>query len=84
LRSDQDLLLTIAHFVYTSQFLDKIDRARQWRCCANNSEKYDLMQLLVDRIRQDDSNSIERNTKRFNKASQFLNYGLMINNLRSS
>jgi hypothetical protein len=84
LRGDPDLLLTIAHFVYTSQLLDKIDRARQWRSYANNSEKYDLMKLLVDRIRQDDSNFIERNTMRFNNVSQFLDCGLMINKLRSS
>ena len=75
--SDQ-VMLTIAHFVFTQQLADKIDRARKWRSYSNRSEKYDQMYELMDKMRAENASFIDEKTERFSSSRQFLECGLMV------
>lgn len=72
-----DVLLTIAHFVFTFQFADKIGRARAWRSHARGSDKYDHYLELLRRMDATGASFLDDDSKRFASAEQLLACGLM-------
>lgn len=72
-----DGLLTIAHFVFSAQFLEKIARARKWRSYAQGSHKYDQYMQLYQEMRRRDPSFIGESTTRFEHVDQLVDAELM-------
>ncbi|TNF19511.1 MAG: glycosyltransferase family 2 protein [Rhodobacteraceae bacterium] len=73
-----EVLLTIAHFVFTAQFADKIARARAWGAHANAAAKYRYYAELLDRMQARDGSFLDENSVEFRDVQQFIDCGLMV------
>lgn len=72
------VLLTIAHFVFTAQFADKIARARAWGAHANAAAKYRYYAELLDRMQAREGSFLDENSVEFRDVQQFIDCGLMV------
>ncbi|MBF9059088.1 hypothetical protein HKCCSP123_07825 [Rhodobacterales bacterium HKCCSP123] len=72
-----DVLLCIAHFVFTAQFADKIARATSWGAHANSAAKYRYYRELLDRMEAEDGTFLEPSSRRFENAWQLVDAGLI-------
>jgi hypothetical protein len=72
-----NMLLTIAHFVFTAQFRTKIDRARSWRSHVNGADKYDSYLKLFEKMARRNASFLDPASVRFRSADQLVEAGLM-------
>lgn len=72
-----DLMLTLAHFVFTAQVFDKVERARKWRSYSKNSDKYDHYAVLLHRMRARGGQFLGPCSLKYHDPSQLLSCGLM-------
>ncbi len=72
-----DVLLCVAHFVFTAQFADKIDRATRWGAHANGASKYRYYRALLDAMQSGEGGFLGPNSQRFESAEQLVKAGLM-------
>lgn len=71
------VLLTVAHFVFTAQFADKIARARAWGAHANGAAKYRYYAELLDRMEAAHGSFLDGNSVEFHDVQQLIDCGLM-------
>ncbi|MGX9354300.1 glycosyltransferase family 2 protein [Roseobacteraceae bacterium S113] len=71
------ILLSAAHFVFTSQFADKIARAQAWGAHANGAAKYKYYKMLLDKIEADEAGFLSPRSVRFSSAQDLVDAGLM-------
>ncbi|MBV2361102.1 glycosyltransferase family 2 protein [Thalassococcus sp. CAU 1522] len=72
-----DVLLTIAHFVFTSQFAQKIDNARKWRAHAGGAAKYRYYAELLDKMQAKGGSFLDARSQRYTGPEQLIQAGLM-------
>lgn len=72
------VLLTIAHFVFTAQFADKIARAQSWGAHANGAAKYRYYAELLERMRLQKGAFLDENSVAYRDTQQFIDLGLMV------
>lgn len=73
----ETVLLTIAHFVFTAQFADKIARASAWGAHANGAAKYRYYAELLGRMQAEGGSFLDENSVRYEDAQQLIDHGLM-------
>ena len=72
-----EILLTVAHFVFTAQLRAKIDRAIAVGAHAHGARKYHGYRMLLDAMGARADGFLGPNAVRFENAKQFLRCGLM-------
>lgn len=72
----RDVLLTIAHFVFTAQFEAKVGRALAWRSYVNGSDKYEHYARLLAALRRGNGVLTDADSVRFTGPEQFIASGL--------
>jgi hypothetical protein len=72
-----DLLLTIAHFVFTAQFEAKVNRALEWRSYFNGSDKYEHYARLLRALARGRGILTDAHSVCFTSTDQFVAAGLM-------
>ncbi|KNG95546.1 glycosyltransferase family 2 protein [Pseudaestuariivita atlantica] len=72
-----DILLTIAHFVFTAQFADKIARAQAWGAHANGASKYRYYARLLERMEAEGGSFLDAASVRYEGPDQLIDAGLM-------
>jgi hypothetical protein len=72
-----EVLLTVAHFVFTAQFADKIARATEWGAHANAAAKYRYYAELLDRMQGVEDGFLDSNSVRYEGPEQLMACGLM-------
>lgn len=72
-----EVLLTVAHFVFTVQFADKIARATAWGAHANAAAKYRYYADLLERMRDVPDGFLDDNSVRYEGPEQLVACGLM-------
>ncbi|MFW2541850.1 glycosyltransferase family 2 protein [Primorskyibacter sp. 2E107] len=72
-----DVVLTVAHFVFTAQFADKIARARQWGAHANGASKYRYYAELLDKMAGVPDGFLDETSRRFDGPQRLMDVGLM-------
>ncbi|MGY3670512.1 MULTISPECIES: glycosyltransferase family 2 protein [unclassified Marinovum] len=77
LAPSSDVLLTVAHFVFTVQFSQKIERAQAWGAHANAASKYRYYAELLERMQARDGSFLDENSVEFQNVQQFIDCGLM-------
>lgn len=73
----RDTLLSIAHFVFTSQFEAKVGRALDWRSYVNGSDKYEHYARLLQALGSDAGALTDAASTRFASVDQLVAAGLM-------
>ena len=73
-----DMLLTMAHFVFTGRFRDKVARAIEWKSHRGGGEKYRQYADLLKTMEQAGGSFEGPNTAKFADVGQFLQSGLML------
>lgn len=73
----QTVLLTLAHFVFTAEFADKIARAVAWKAHASGAAKYRYYAELLNRVRDVPEGFLGPNSVRFEGPDQLVAAGLM-------
>lgn len=71
------VLLTVAHFVFTAQFSQKIARAMSWGAHANGASKYRYYAELLEKMRAHDGGFLDAGSVKFESAQQLVDCGLM-------
>lgn len=72
-----EILLCTAHFVFTAQFADKIERATAWGAHANGAAKYKYYRMLLDALKGTQNGFLGPDTVRYQGAQQLIEAGLM-------
>lgn len=72
-----DVMLTIAHFVFTSQFAQKIKNARKWRAHAGGSAKYRYYDELLDKMQALGGSFLDSSSQKYTGPEQLIAAGLM-------
>jgi hypothetical protein len=72
-----EVLLTVAHFVFTAQFADKIARATAWGAHANGAQKYRYYARLLEAMRDVPDGFLSDSAQRFEDPRQLVDCGLM-------
>lgn len=72
-----DILLTIAHFVFTAKFAAKIEEARKWKAHAGGGRKYLYYQELLDKMRGIEDSFLSERSQRYENPQQLMDAGLM-------
>lgn len=70
-------LLAVAHFVFTSNTIAKIDRAMNWKAHANESEKYFALAELMRQLSLSNHVLTSDITQHFENVEQLVDCGLM-------
>ncbi len=73
-----NIMLTMAHFVFTGQLKEKVDRAVKWRSHALGGYKYYKYAEILKEMERRGDNFRGPNTVRFESVEQFLDAGLML------
>lgn len=73
----RDMLLTLAHFVYTSHFAQKVESAIAWGSHASGASKYKLYQALLEAMAGVPEAFLSANTARYEDPRQLIKAGLM-------
>ncbi|MCC1493612.1 glycosyltransferase family 2 protein [Cognatishimia sp. F0-27] len=71
------VLLTVAHFVFTAQFADKIERATRWGAHANAAAKYGYYRKLLDAMGDAPDGFLGPESVAYSDAGQLVDAGLM-------
>ncbi len=77
LAPSSEVLLTVAHFVFTAQFADKIDRATAWGAHANAAAKYRYYAQLLERMQDVEDGFLDESSVSYEGPAQLLRCGLM-------
>ena len=77
LSPSSEVLLTLAHFVFTAQFAEKIARARTWAAHANGAAKYRYYAELLDKMDGQPRGFLDEHSVRYSGPQQLINLGLM-------
>jgi hypothetical protein len=72
-----DILLTIAHFVFTSAFAQKIENARNWKAHAGGGAKYTHYQALLDKMDGVKDGFLSERSMQYHDSRQLIDCGLM-------
>ncbi len=72
-----EVLLTVAHFVFTAQFAEKIARAQAWGAHANGAAKYRYYAELLDRMQAKPDGFLDAASRRYEGPQQLVDCGLM-------
>lgn len=72
-----EVLLTVAHFVFTAQFADKIERAIAWGAHTNGASKYRYYAELLTRMRGVPEGFLSDSSKRYTGPEALIEAGLM-------
>ncbi|MBY6161228.1 glycosyltransferase family 2 protein [Mameliella alba] len=72
-----DILLTVAHFVFTAQFADKIARATAWGAHANAAAKYRYYAELLERMDGVENGFLDDNSVAYDGPEGLIDCGLM-------
>lgn len=72
-----DMMLTLIHFIFTSNFMQKIERAQHWKSHDKKGRKYNLYCDLMNAMAPNNAEFADRHTQRFQNADQFIKAGLM-------
>ncbi|MBP0482018.1 glycosyltransferase family 2 protein [Sagittula salina] len=72
-----EVLLTVAHFVFTAQFADKIRRATEWGAHANGASKYRYYAELLDRMAGVPDGFLDEASMRYEGPESLARAGLM-------
>ena len=72
-----DVLLTVAHFVFTAQFADKIARATAWGAHVNAAAKYRYYATLLEKMRGVENAFLDKGSRRYEGPPQLSDCGLM-------
>jgi len=70
-------LLTMAYFVFTAQFADKIARATAWGAHANAAAKYRNYATLLEKMRGVENAFLDKGSRRYEGPPQLSDCGLM-------
>ena len=73
-----EMLLTMAHFVFTGRFREKVARAIEWKSHRGGGEKYRQYADLLKAMEQAGGSFEGLNTAKFADVGQFLQSGLML------
>lgn len=72
-----EILLTVAHFVFTAQFAEKIARATEWGAHANGAQKYRYYARLLEAMRGVPDGFLSERSQRLEDPQQLIDCGLM-------
>ncbi|WP_299792774.1 glycosyltransferase family 2 protein [uncultured Marivita sp.] len=72
-----DVMLTVAHFVFTAQFAAKIERAKEWGAHANGGRKYHYYARLLEAMKGVPDGFMSERSERYHGPDQLLACGLM-------
>jgi len=72
-----EILLTLAHFVFTSNFAQKIENARVWKAHVMGASKYRYYAELLDKMEGVEDGFLSDNSERFETPQQLIDCGLM-------
>lgn len=72
-----EVLLTVAHFVFTAQFAAKIARATEWGAHANGAAKYRYYAELLENMRGVEDGFLDENSVAYDGPQQLIDCGLM-------
>ncbi len=72
-----DVLLCVAHFVFTAQFAEKIARATEWGAHANGAAKYRYYAELLDKMAGVENGFLGENSVAYEGPEQLVAAGLM-------
>ena len=72
-----EVLLTVAHFVFTAQFADKIARATAWGAHANGAQKYRYYAQLLEVMAEVPDGFLSPRSQRLEDVQQLIDCGLM-------
>ena len=72
-----DILLSMAHFVFTSNFAQKIENARKWKAHVKGAMKYRYYEELLDRMKGAESGFLTERSRRYEGPQQLIDAGLM-------
>ena len=73
-----DVMLTMAHFVFTGQFKKKVDRAMQWQSHSRGGFKYYKYAEMLEEMERRGDSFDGPDTVRFKSVQQFLDAKLMV------
>lgn len=74
---DGEILLTIAHFIFTSNFARKIENARKWKAHAKGGVKYKYYGDLLETIDGVENGFLSDISQQYQDPQQFIDSGLM-------
>jgi hypothetical protein len=72
-----EIMLPMAHFVYTANFLQKIERACKWKSHAGRSAKYFYYNELADKLRHNGASLLGPGSRKFHSAQDLVETSLM-------
>ncbi|MCH2165521.1 MAG: glycosyltransferase family 2 protein [Marinovum sp.] len=72
-----EILLTIAHFVFTSNFAQKITNVQKWKAHVKGGRKYKYYGKLMDTMGHVDEGFVGPNTLKYEGPEQLIECGLM-------
>ncbi|MCA0996580.1 glycosyltransferase family 2 protein [Alloyangia pacifica] len=72
-----EVLLTIAHFVFTAQFVQKIENARKWGAHAGGGAKYRYYSELLEKMERAGASFLDARSVRYEGPGHFIDCGLM-------
>ena len=72
-----DIILPIAHFVFTPNFFGKIERVVSWRSHSQNSSKYQYYQQLVEKMKLENAGFLTPSSRIYCSTSDLIEAGLM-------
>lgn len=72
-----EVLLCVAHFVFTAQFADKIARARAWGAHANGAAKYGYYAQLLESMAKVEDGFLDAKSQRYSGPEDLMRAGLI-------
>ncbi|WP_425038956.1 glycosyltransferase family 2 protein [Primorskyibacter sp. S187A] len=72
-----EILLTLAHFVFTSNFAQKIENARKWKAHVKGAAKYNYYRRLLDAMDGVEDGFLTERSQKYENPQQLIDCGLM-------
>lgn len=70
--------LAVAHFVFTSNTIKKVERAKAWNSYALSSRNYHILESLVLKMKKNDHNLLVDCSEKFEDVGQLVRAGLIV------
>lgn len=70
--------LAVAHFVFTSNTIKKVERAKAWNSYALGSRNYHILESLVLKMKKDQHNLLVDCSEKFEDVGQLVRAGLIV------
>lgn len=74
---DDRILLGLMHFVYTRNFLGKLERVAEWRTHSHKNAKYDTLSALAHLIEDKDPSLLTEHSRKYHSAADFEASGII-------